>query len=60
MFSSQKRIFANKPSLQPEPFCPYVTDLNGRMSLFRSANSHIQPGVTPHARPSVRDGKRHA
>ena len=59
MFSSQKRIFSRKPKLQQEPFCPYYTDESGQQSLQRnSINFDNQPGATPHARPSVRDGKR--
>ena len=29
MFSSNKRIFAGKVNLQPEPFCPFLSDKNG-------------------------------
>lgn len=61
MFSSQKRIFAGKNKLHQEPFCPYYTDEGGQLSLQRnSINFDNQPGATPHARPSFRDGKRHS
>ena len=57
MFSTSKRIFAGKPSLQSEPFCPYITNDSGRASLFRSFYSNYSAGASPHARPSLRDGK---
>lgn len=59
MFSSQKRIFAGKQQLRSEPFCPYLTDPNGRDNLFK--NPHLfKPGTSlPHTRPFFRDGKPH-
>ena len=36
MPAPQKRIFAGKSSLHAEPFCPYLTNDSGRMSLKRS------------------------
>ena len=58
MFSNQRRIFAGKGNLQREPFCPVLTDESGHQSLQRNSLSFDnQPGATPHARPSMRDGK---
>ena len=36
MFASQKRIFAGKPSVHYEPFCPYLTNDRGFRSLSLS------------------------
>lgn len=60
MFSSHKRIFAGKSSLSAEPFCPYLTNDSGRMSLKRSfaKPSHF-PGASPHARLFSNGGKLH-
>ena len=61
MYSQFKRIFSRKRDLHQEPFCPYYTDESGQQSLQRnSINFDNQPGATPHARPSYRDGKRHS
>ena len=57
MFSMRKRIFAGKSNLQSEPFCPYLTDEGGRLSLQRTLTSHNRAGATPHARAYQGDGK---
>jgi len=58
MFLPHKRIFAGKRSLHQEPFSPVLTDESGHQSLQRNSLSFDnQPGATPHARPSSRDGK---
>ena len=58
MFASQKRIFAGKSSLSSEPFCPYLTNESGRMSLKRSlAKPSSYPGASPHARIFLNGGK---
>lgn len=58
MFSTQKRVFAGKHNLQPEPFCPYLTNESGYLSLRRKS-SGIFPwsGQPQNVRPSVRGGK---
>ncbi len=58
MFSSQKRIFAGKQRLQPEPFCPYITDSSGRSSLKRSFSRRMASGSQATVRFGHRDGKR--
>ena len=61
MFTSQKRIFAGKSNLQAEPFCPYLTNDSGRMSLKRSfARSNQFSGVSPHAHAFWYGGKSNA
>ena len=61
MFSSQKRIFAGKSNLQAEPFCPYLTNESGYLSLRRAAIGAFTRSDQPHhVRPSIRDGKRSA
>ena len=58
MFTSQKRIFAGKSNLYAEPFCPYLTNDSGRMSLKRSfAKPNNFSGVSPHAHPFANGGK---
>ena len=58
MFNSQKRIFAGKQNLQPEPFCPYLTNRSGKISLLRSSNRAISWAGQPlKARPSLYGGK---
>lgn len=38
MASPQKRIFAGKANLQPEPFCPYITNESGYLSQRQHLN----------------------
>ena len=56
MFFTQKRVFAGKCDLRSDPFCPYITNDSGRLSLLRSSNNRSQSGATPHARTIFRDG----
>ena len=59
MFSARRTIFAGKQNLQPEPFCPYLSNSSGYLSLSRNgfgtasnrSKSHNRP------RPSLRGGK---
>ena len=37
MFAQHKLIFAGKHNLQPQPFCPCLTDSNGYASLARAS-----------------------
>ena len=37
MFASQKRIFAGKPSVHYEPFCPYLSNDRGFRNLALSS-----------------------
>ncbi|MBQ9000856.1 MAG: hypothetical protein IJ087_03280 [Eggerthellaceae bacterium] len=58
MFASQKRIFAGKSNLSAEPFCPYLTNESGRMSLKRSLSRPSNySGVSPHAHIFLIGGK---
>ena len=58
MFASQKRIFAGKSNLSAEPFCPYLTNESGRMSLKRSlAKPSSYLGASPHAHLFLTGGK---
>ena len=61
MFSSQKRIFAGKRNLHAEPFCPYLTNERGYLSLHRAALGTLtRPDQPLSIRPSIRDGKKSA
>ena len=61
MFSSNKRIFAGKQSLKPQPFCPYISNESGYLSL---QNNGFMPatrsGNAFKPRPVYRDEKRYA
>lgn len=59
MFSARKTIFAGKTNLQPEPFCPYISDSNGYISLYRSLPdpAYNWSRAPQKPRPSLRDGK---
>ena len=58
MFSTQKRVFAGKQNLQAEPFCPFLSDQSGYLSLRRKSLGFFTTSGQPHnARPSIRDGK---
>lgn len=58
MFSAQKRIFAGKGNLHAEPFCPFLSDESGFVSLRRNAlGDFFRSGQPLNSRPSIRDGK---
>lgn len=58
MFSGRKRIFAGKQNLQPEPFCPIISNQSGYLSLYQSSNYHqFRPSHINEPRPTARDGK---
>lgn len=58
MFSMQKRVFAGKQNLRTEPFCPYLSDESGYLSLRRKPSGAFFRPDQPHSvRPSIRDGK---
>lgn len=57
----QKRIFAGKGNLRTEPFCPYLSNESGYLSLRRNSLGSLFRSDQPHSvRPSVRDGKTRA
>ena len=58
MFSTQKRVFAGKTNLRTEPFCPYLSDESGFLSLRRKPSVAFFRSEQPHTvRPSIHDGK---
>ncbi len=56
MLELNRKLFAGKTRLQPEPFCPFITNERGRMSLLREI-AHNRSGQPQTSRPSIRDGK---
>ena len=60
MFPLRKRIFAGKQSLRTEPFCPYLSNENGYLSLRKQPLfAYRRPSGACQPRPSVRDGRLH-
>jgi len=59
MFSARKTIFAGKTNLQPEPFCPYISNPSGYSSLYRSISesAYSWSRAPQKPRPSLRGGK---
>ena len=55
----RKRIFAGKPSLQPEPFCPYLSNESGYLSLRQKFGLTATSGRARQPRPTPRGGKTH-
>lgn len=45
MLGSGKRVFAGKPRLHSEPFCPFVTDDTGYQELRRSHPAPHNPSA---------------
>ena len=52
-----KRIFAGKSRLQPEPFCPFISDKGGYVSLKKTFDTFSKPSQPRQARPKQRGGK---
>ena len=45
MLGSGKRVFAGKPRLHSEPFCPFMTDDTGYQELRRTHPAPHNPGA---------------
>ncbi len=60
MFSPNKRIFIGKSGLHAEPFCPFLSNETGFLSLKKHlGTSNHRPSGACQPRPSIRDGKLH-
>ena len=59
MFGVQKAIFAGKSNLQPEPFCPFLSNQSGYTSLHKRSFGIVdrRSGAASRRRPSLRGGK---